>query len=113
MRVSQAKSFTHALVAAAATLLLAGCAPHYYPPPPPAAYAPGPSLVQLAERNGFETGHADGVRALSLGAHYSPRHTRAFHDTPGYDPQLGPFPVYRDAFRNAYLRGYDRGYHRG
>lgn len=98
--------------AALLALVSTGCATRYYPPP--SAYAPGPSpLVQLAERNGFETGRADGARAVSLGVRYSPRHTRAFHDTPGYDPQLGPYAVYRDSFRNAYLRGYDRGYRRG
>ena len=78
------------MLVVASTLLFAGvgCARPYYPPPPVAQASP---LVQLAKR---------------------PRHTRAFHDTPGYDPQLGPFPVYRDAYRDAYLRGYQRGYNR-
>lgn len=98
----------------AATALLGaavGCAHPYYPPPPP---PPPPvvqsPLVQLAERNGFMTGRAEGARDAQAGAPFHARHTRAFRDTPGYDPQLGPFPVYRDAYRSAYLRGYHRGY---
>jgi len=89
-----------------------GCShPHYYPPPPPPPpMAQGPTLVQLADRNGFQTGRSDGAFAAERGLPPRPEHTRAFHDTPGYDPQLGPFPIYRDAFRNAYLRGYQRGY---
>jgi len=91
-----------------------GCAHPYYgpPPPPPPPMAQGPSIVQLAERNGFQTGRTDGAMDADRGAPPHTRHTRAFHDTPGYDPQLGPFPVYRDAFRNAYMRGYQRGYNR-
>jgi len=91
-----------------------GCShPHYYPPPPPPPpMAQGPTLVQLADRNGFETGRSDGSMAAERGLPPRPEHTRAFHDTPGYDPQLGPFPVYRNAFRDAYLRGYQRGYKR-
>jgi hypothetical protein len=68
--------------------------------------------VQLAERNGFETGRADGARDANSGYPFSARRTRAYHDTPGYDPQLGPFHAYQNAFRNAYLRGYDRGFYR-
>jgi hypothetical protein len=100
------------LVALASTLLFAGlgCAHHYGPPPPPIAQAP--PLVQLADRNGFETGRSDGARDSANGVPFMARRTRAYHDTPGYDPQLGPFGAYRDAFRNAYLRGYDRGYYR-
>jgi len=95
-------------------LTVAGCAHHYPPPPPPPPPPPmGPSpLVQLADRNGFETGRSDGARDAANGEPFHARRTRAYHDTPGYDPQLGPFPVYQDAFRNAYLRGYDRGYYR-
>ena len=91
-----------------------GCShPRYYPPPPPPPpMAQGPTLVQLADRNGFETGRSDGSMAAERGLPPRPEHTRAFHDTPGYDPQLGPFPVYRNAFRDAYLRGYQRGYKR-
>jgi hypothetical protein len=103
-------------LAIASTLLLAGigCAHNYPPPPPPPPppVAQVPPLVQLAERNGFETGRSDGARDAANGEPFHARATRAYHDTPGYDPQLGPFPVYRDAFRNAYLRGYDRGYYR-
>ena len=97
----------------ASTLLFtsAGCAHPYYPPPPPPPPMVQPSpLIQLAERNGFMTGRAEGARDAQAGAPFHARHTRAFHDTPGYDPQLGPFPVYRNAYRNAYLRGYHRGY---
>jgi len=102
------------LTAACSLALLAatGCHPAYYPPPPPPPPLQQPPLVQLAERNGFETGRSDGARDANSGAPFIARRTRAYHDTPGYDPQLGPFPVYRDAFRNAYLRGYDRGYYR-
>ena len=31
---------------------------------------------------------------------------------PGYDPALGPFGPYRDAFRSAYVRGYDQAFYR-
>ena len=103
-------------LALASTLLLAGigCAHNYppSPPPPPPPIAQEPPLVQLAARNGFETGRSDGARDSANGEAFHARATRAYRDTPGYDPQLGPFPVYRDAFRNAYLRGYDRGYYR-
>jgi hypothetical protein len=103
------------MLAVSTTLLFValGCARTYYPPPPPPPpIAQGPSIVQLAERNGFTTGRSDGARDAESGIPYHARRTRAFHDTPGFDPQLGPFPVYRDAFRNAYLRGYRRGYDR-
>ena len=88
-----------------------GCA-HHYPPPPPPPVAQAPPLVQVADRNGFELGRTDGGRDSANGLPFSARRTRAYRDTPGYDPQLGPYPVYRDTFRNAYLRGYDRGYYR-
>jgi hypothetical protein len=104
------------MLAATSTFLLlaaVGCAHNYPPPPPPPPpIAQAPPLIQLADRNGFETGRSDGARDAANGAPFHARRTRAFHDTPGYDPQLGPFPVYQDAFRNAYLRGYDRGYYR-
>jgi hypothetical protein len=89
-------------------LLTVGCVQRY-PPPPPAA---PPPLIQLADHNGFETGRSDGAHAVESGIPFSPRHTRAYHDTPGYDPNLGPFGAYQNAFRNAYLRGYDKGYDR-
>jgi len=103
------------LVAASSLFLFAGlgCAPRYVTPPPPPPGAQLPPLLQLADRNGFETGRSDGAHAVESGIPPSPRRTRAYHDTPGYDPQLGPFGAYRDAFRNAYLRGYDKGYRRG
>jgi len=104
-----------ALITLSSALLFAGlgCAPHYAPPPPPPPGAQMPPLVQLADHNGFEAGRADGARAVDAGYPPTPRRTPAYRNTPGYDPQLGPFPPYRDAFRNAYLRGYDKGYHRG
>ena len=103
------------ILAVTSTLLITavGCAHNYPPPPPPPPpIAQVSPLVQLAERNGFETGRSEGARDASNGIPFHARRTRAYHDTPGYDPQLGPFPVYRDAFRNAYMRGYDRGYYR-
>jgi hypothetical protein len=93
-----------------------GCAGnnHYVlQPPPPPAYGEAPPLVQVADRNGFRTGESDGARDVESGSRYRPRATRAYHDTPGYEGNLGPFGAYRDAFRNAYLRGYDKGFHRG
>lgn len=95
------------------TIASVGCA-HNYPPPPP----PPPPMVQvsplfqLAERNGFATGRNEGALDATNGVPFQARRTRAYHDTPGYDPNLGPFPVYRNAFRTAYLRGYNRGYYR-
>jgi hypothetical protein len=82
-------------------------------PPPPPAYAAVPPLVQVADRDGFRTGESDGAIDAREGRHYRAQSTRAYHDTPGYDRNLGPFPPYRDAFRNAYLRGYDRGFRHG
>ncbi|MBW4038055.1 MAG: hypothetical protein HIU91_04120 [Acidobacteria bacterium] len=90
----------------------AGCVRSYPPPPPPPA-AGAPPLVQQAERNGFEAGHMDGVRDAQNGLPPRPRAMRAYRVTPGYFPQMGSYPVYRDAFRNAYLRGYHRGYYPG
>jgi hypothetical protein len=89
-----------------------GCAHNYGPPPPPPPIGQAPPIVDLADHNGFETGRADGARDSINGLRYGARRTRAYHDTPGYDPHLGPFHVYQNAFRNAYLRGYDRGYNR-
>jgi hypothetical protein len=101
------------LTAVTGALLLAGvgCAHHYPPPPPPPPPTQPPALIQTADHNGFETGRADGDRDSSQGLPFRARATRAYHDTPGYDPQLGPFGPYSNAFRNAYLRGYDRGYY--
>jgi hypothetical protein len=104
------------LTLATAALALAatvGCSHPYYPPPgPPPPPAGPPPILQLADRNGFETGRADGFRDGSAGIPFEPRRTRAYHVTPGYDPNLGPFGAYQNAFRNAYLRGYDAGYSR-
>ena len=103
------------LLSASFALCLAGCSHHTYyvapppPPPPPQAYREVPPLVQLAQQNGYRAGLDEGARdAYQRG--YHPRNDRAFHDTPGYDPRLGPFPPYRDAFREAFLRGYDRNF---
>ena len=103
------------LTGAAFLLLLAGtgCAhPYYPPPPPPPPGAQIPPLLQLADRNGFDSGRADGERDAAAGYPFGARRTRAYRETPGYDPQLGPLGPYRNAFRNAYLRGYDRGFYR-
>jgi hypothetical protein len=100
--------------ASLAMITAVGCSHSYYPPPPPPPpVAQVPPLIQLADRNGFQTGRADGARDAASGYPFEARRTRAYHDTPGYDPALGPFGAYRNAFRNSYLRGYDAGfYHR-
>jgi hypothetical protein len=102
-------------LAGSATLLVAtGCAshPYYPPPPPPPAYSQRPPLIELADHNGFRFGSDNGARDAYEGRGYRPQRDRAFHDTPGYDPNLGPFEPYRRAFRDAYLRGYDNGFRR-
>jgi hypothetical protein len=94
--------------------VLAGCAHQAYvavAPPPPGYREQAPPLVDVADRNGFQAGVDAGSRDVMTGRGYHPQHSRAFHDTPGYDPHLGPYPVYRSAFRNAYMRGYDQGFH--
>jgi len=99
-------------------LLSVGCSsPHRYAyvaatPPPPPPYGSVPPLIDVANREGFRMGSDAGVRDAYRGFGYQPRRGRAFHDTPGYDPALGPYGAYRDAFRNAYLQGYDRGFYR-
>jgi len=113
MKLARPIRFLLALPLAAACLIPAGCAAHVYGPPPP-QYAGPPPLVQEADGRGFRAGVDDGARDFANGTGYHPRRDRKFADTPGYDPALGPFPVYRDNFRTAYLRGYDSGfYHRG
>ena len=117
MNLSQlkARSLVLSFAGAAALLAVTGCASHAYyppPPPPPPAYGQRPPLIDLADRNGFQTGTTDGSRDAYDGRGYRPQHTRAFHDTPGYDPALGPFEPYRRAFREAYVRGYDNGFRR-
>lgn len=101
---------------AAATLFTAGCASRTYyapgPPPPPVAYYNAPPLTERAEHEGFRIGSELGARDSYNGYGYRPKHDRAFHDTPGYDPAMGPYGPYRDAFRSAYLRGYDKGFYR-
>ena len=87
------------------------------PPPPsyegaPAPYPSAPSIVQIADRNGFITGRGDGQRDSYSGRPYRARSTRAYYETPGFDPRIGPFGAYQNAFRLSYLRGYDQGYAR-
>lgn len=98
----------------AATLFSAGCAqhPYYAAVPPPAAYQGVPPLIERAEHEGFRAGSEDGARDLYNSFGYHPQHDRKFHDAPGYDPALGPYDPYRDAFRRSYLRGYDQSFYR-
>jgi hypothetical protein len=112
MKLALPIRFLLALPLAAACFIPVGCAAHVFAPPPSYAW-PSP-LVQEADRLGFRSGSEDGARDAAYGNGYHPRRDRKYADTPGYDPGLGPFPVYRDYFRTAYLRGYDSGfYHRG
>jgi hypothetical protein len=98
--------------AAATCLMVAGCAPHpYYASAPPPAYS-APPLIERAEHQGFRAGSDDGARDAYNGFGHHPQHDRNFHNAPGYDPALGPFGPYRDAFRRAYLRGYDQTFYR-
>jgi hypothetical protein len=99
---------------AAFTLFSAGCAqhPYYAAVPPPAAYQSAPPLIERADHEGFRSGQQDGARDLYNGFGYHPKHARAYHDTPGYDPAFGPYGPYRDAFRSSYLRGYDQSFYR-
>ena len=94
---------------------MTGCAHHtevvVAPPPPPGYREQAPPLMQVADRNGFQAGVDAGSRDAMTGHRYHPQHSPAYHGTPGYDPHLGPYPVYRSAFRNAYMRGYDQGFH--
>jgi len=95
-----------------AILALAGCAQrtYYAPAPPPQQFAP--PLAQEAERNGFRMGVDAGSRDAYNGFGYRPKRDRAFHETPGYDPRLGPPGPYQSYFRSAYLHGYDKGFYR-
>lgn len=108
------KLFRLALPAvAAACLFLAGCAPHpYYPPPPPPPPAAVPPLIVRAQNEGFRIGSANGARDVYNGYGHHPKADAAFQNTPGYEPNLGPYEPYRDAFRQAYLRGYNQSYYR-
>jgi ribosome modulation factor len=105
-----------ALPLALACLFTAGCASHTYygppPPPPPPGYNGVPPLIERAQHEGFRAGSEDGARDAYNGFGYHPQRDRKFHNAPGYDPALGPFGPYRDAFRRAYLQGYDTGFHR-
>ncbi len=98
----------------AAIVAMTGCAQrtYYAPPPPPPPQQFVPPLTQEAERNGFRMGLDAGSRDAYSGLGYRPKRDRAFHDTPGYDPRLGPFGPYQSYFRGAYLRGYDKGFYR-
>ncbi len=103
------------LAGTASVLAATGCASHPYyaaAPPPPPAYVQRPPLIESADRNGFRTGESNGARDAYEGRGFRPQSDRAFRDTPGYDPNLGPFEPYRRAFRDAYLRGYDNGFRR-
>ena len=103
------------LVPFASVLFSTGCArrvAYYAPPPPPPAYQEIPPLVQLAQREGFRLGNDDGARDAYYRSGYHPKSDPGFRETPGYDPRLGPFPPYREAFRAAYLNGYDRSFRR-
>jgi hypothetical protein len=97
-------------VITAACISTTGCARHPYYPPPPLAGAP--PLIVRANREGFRAGSEEGARDRVNAVGYRPRRDREYRDTPGYDPALGPFGPYRDAFRNAYFRGYEQGYRR-
>lgn len=68
--------------------------------------------MQEATREGFRFGSDAGLRDAYRGIGYHPTRGHAFHNTPGYDPSLGPYEPYRDAFRSAYVQGYDRGFYR-
>jgi len=98
----------------AACLFTAGCAPHPYyavaPAPPP--YNSVPPLIARADHEGLRAGSEDGARDLYNGFGHHPERDRKYRDTPGYDPALGPFRPYRDAFRSAYVRGYDQAFYR-
>jgi hypothetical protein len=101
-------------VLTAATLFAAGCAqhPYYAVAPAPAPYNSVPPLIARADHEGFRAGSEDGARDLYNGFGHHPQHDRSYHDTPGYDPGLGPYGPYRDAFRRSYLRGYDQSFYR-
>ncbi len=106
-----------ALLIPVAALVVSGCASEGYyaaapPPPPPPLYNERPPLIDLALHQGYRTGVDDGARDAYYGRGYRPEHERNFREAPGYDPRLGPYEPYRDAFRDAYLRGYSNGFRR-
>ena len=99
------------------SLFMTGCASRTYyaaapPPPPYNGYQSAPPLIERAEHEGFRIGSEAGARDAYNGFGHHPQHDRSFHDTPGYDPAMGPYSAYRDAFRRSYLRGYDESYYR-
>ncbi|HXC96745.1 MAG TPA: hypothetical protein VNU92_13680 [Edaphobacter sp.] len=97
---------------AAAVFLITGCASHPYyavaPAPPPYTEP----LIARADHEGFRIGSENGARDAYNGYGRHPERERAYHETPGYDPSLGPYGPYRDAFRAAYLRGYNQAFYR-
>ena len=100
-----------------ASLFMAGCASRTYyaaapPPPPYNSYNSVPPLIAQADHEGLRMGSEDGARDAYNGFGHHPQHDRKFHETPGYDPAMGPYSPYRDAFRRSYLRGYDESYYR-
>ncbi len=102
------------LLVSAVALLTAGCASEQYyaaaPPPPPPIYGRQPPLLEIARHEGFRAGEEEGARDAYEGRAYRPERHRSFHETPGYDPGLGPYGPYRDTFRDAYVHGYSNGY---
>src|ERR1700685_1702456 len=99
------------------SLFMTGCASRTYyaaapPPPPYNGYQSAPPLIARAEQEGFRIGSVDGARDAYNRFGHHPQHDPNFHDTPGYDPAMGPYGPYRDAFRKSYLRGYDESYYR-
>jgi hypothetical protein len=100
-------------VVAAACIFTVGCAHPYYgpPPPPPPGYAV-PPMIARAQSEGFRIGSANGARDAYNRFGHHPQRDPAFHRTPGYDPSMGPYGPYRNAFRNAYLHGYDQSFYR-
>jgi ribosome modulation factor len=100
------------LLVTAACLFATGCASHPYYAVAPAPYASAPPLIERAEHQGFRAGSEAGSRDLYNNFGHHPERDRSYHDTPGYDPAMGPYGPYRDAFRRAYVRGYDQAFYR-
>ncbi len=112
LRLVSLRASRFALPAVAAIgLITTGCASRVYAPPPPPAPFVSP-LIQEADHRGMRAGYDDGARDAVNNFGYHPRADRKYAETPGYDPSVGPYPPYRDAFRDAYLRGYHDGFYR-